>query len=100
MAKNAQNRPETGIQNPDGYSSATVANYPASAPMPLPLIDVAKRQGIIRRPDGSFLLELVVEAEEAMLLESWAETADEPLEGYIQTMMTEALKAFCSQQAG
>lgn len=100
MAKNAL---RDDMSNPEGATPTAVAEAPSSpgsAPRPLPLINVAKRQGILRRLDGSFLMELVIEVEEALLLESWAETAGEPLEAYIQTQVTEALRAWCSQQAG
>lgn len=57
-----------------------------------------KRRGIEHLPGGGIRMEIVIQVEEAMLLESWAESAGEPLESYIQTQVDESLKAYCSAQ--
>jgi hypothetical protein len=61
-------------------------------------MSLPRTRGLLRLPDGSIRLEVTIPPEEAMLIEGWAESAQTPLEQYINEQVIASLQAYCSSQ--
>ena len=58
-----------------------------------------RKFGLSRLPDGSFRLDVTIPVEVANWLEAGAESAQEPLEEYIQRNVVESLQAYLGSNA-